>query len=180
MNPVTSEQRVITSKLGATPRLNALASWVPKATRVFVDVGTNHAILPILVARRTRAKLSIGIDRSAHALQDAERKVRRSHCARRIALRLGEGLSGLAPEEVEVVCLAGLGSANMVEILRGGLVVLQQSWRSGTTVRLILHPLGSCAQPRAFLAANGFELVADTTVMSRGRRCTVLVADRRP
>lgn len=170
---MTSELRPITSKLGATPRLNALASYVPKATRVFVDVGTNHAILPILVARRTHAKLCIGIDRSLQALQGAERRVRRSHCARRIELRSGDGLAGLAPNEIEVICLAGLAPINMVKILTGGLAVMR-----GHAVRLLLHPLGSSEQPRAFLAANGFELVTDTTVMSRGRECTLLVADR--
>ena len=170
---MTPQLRPITSKLGSTPRLNALASFVPKATRVFVDVGTNHAILPILVARRTHAKLSIGIDRSPQALLEAERRVRRSHCARRIELRLGDGLSDLASNEVEVICLAGLAPVNMVKILTGGLAVMQ-----GHAVRLLLHPLGSSEQPRAFLAANDFELVVDTTVMSRGRDCTLLVAER--
>lgn len=169
----TPELSPITRRLGRTPRIHALAAAVPQGTRVLVDVGTNHGILPIAVLRAGRAQRCIAIDKSAAALVDAERRLRRSRCADRVELRLGDGLEGVVMDEVDVVCIAGLGPQTMVEILARGLPRLARQ-----RVRLVLNPLGSSAAPRVWLAAHGFEFAADSTVTERGRRYTVLVADR--
>jgi tRNA (adenine22-N1)-methyltransferase len=163
----------ITRKLGVTPRLRALADYVPESTRVFVDIGTNHAILPIAVLRAGRATHCIGVDSSAPALQDAKRRLRRSHCLDRIELRLGDGLSVLTADEIEVICIAGMGPQRMAKILSAGLPLLNQR-----SVRLVLNPLGGSEEPRAFLDAHGFRVVADVSVAERGRSYAVFVAER--
>ena len=168
-----SEVSPITRKLGATLRIHALASWVPESTRVFVDIGTNHAILPIVVAKADRAQRCIAIDRSALALKDAQRRLRRSHCLTRIEMRLGDGMSVLTPEEIDVICVAGIGPRSMVRILTGGLDLMRNR-----AVRLILNPLGSSKVVREFLADHGFDLLSDTVVNGRGREYEVLVAHR--
>ncbi|HEX5052846.1 MAG TPA: class I SAM-dependent methyltransferase [Planctomycetota bacterium] len=163
----------ITRRLGVTPRLRALAACVPHGTRVFADVGTNHGILPIAVLRAGRAQRCVAIDRSASALADTRRRLRRCRCDERVDLRLGDGLAALAPEEFDVVCMAGLGPRAMVAMLeRDRQRLLAQR------VRLVLNPIGGCAAPRAFLAAHGFELVAEAAVAERGRSYTILVAER--
>src|SRR5690606_5290727 len=144
----------ITRRLGITPRIRALASYVPESTRVFVDIGTNHAILPIAVLQAERAMRCIGVDRSAHALSEGERRLRRSARFRPIELRLGDGLSVVTADEVDVICIAGMGPALMVRILRDGLDLLRDR-----PVRLVLNPLGGCGAPRAFLIEQSFELV---------------------
>ena len=152
--------------------MRALANYVPESTRTFVDIGTNHAILPIAVLRAGRAQHCIGVDRSGPALLDAKRKVRRSHCLERIDLRLGDGLSVVAVDEVEVICIAGMGPKTMARILSEGLERMR-----GRSVRLLLNPLGGSAAPRAFLAEHGFALIVDEIVVERGRDYEVLVAE---
>jgi len=172
---VTSPLSPITRKLGVTPRIRALASHVTSSTRVFADIGTNHGILPIAVLRSNPAIRGIGIDRSRPALEDAQRRLRRSHMLERIDLRLGDGLEPLAQEEVDTICIAGMGPRRMTAILMAGLPLMSE-----VPVRLVLNPFGGCAEPRAFLDEHGFVLSADTDVVDRGRRYTVLVADRDP
>lgn len=154
-------------------RLRALAACVPFGTRVLVDVGTNHGILPIVVLRAGRARRCVGIDRSAAALVDARRRLRRSRFADRVELREGIGLFGVVPDEVDVVCVAGIGPRPMTEILESGL-----PWLVERRVRLVLNPLASTRAPRAFLEEHGFELVAESTVTERGRDYEILVAGR--
>ena len=170
---MTSSLPPITRKLGVTPRIRALASFVLPTTRVLVDIGTNHGILPIAVLRQHQAVRCIAIDKSRPALEDAERRLRRCHMLDRIELRLGDGLEPLARDEVDTICIAGIGPRSMTSILTAGLPLMRDQ-----LVRLVLNPLGGSAEPRAFLAEQAFELRADIEVMDRGRTYTVLVADR--
>jgi len=163
----------ITRRLGIAARMRALAACVPPGTRVFADVGTDHGILPIAVLRQQRAQRCIAIDRSVAALAETRRRLRRGGCAERIELRAGDGLAPIAPDEIDVVCIAGLGPRTMASILEAGLPRLR-----GARVRLVLNPFGGSDAPRAFLAAHGFALITDTTVAERGRSYTILVAER--
>lgn len=169
----SSELSPFTRRLGITPRIRALAACVPPGTRVFADVGTNHGILPIAVLQEERALRCVAIDKSAPALADARRRLRRSHRAEHIDLRLGDGLAPIAPHEIDVICLAGLGPRTMASILESGLPQL-----CGSRVRLVLNPFGGSDAPRAFLAAHGFAVVADSIVAERGRDYTIIVAER--
>jgi tRNA (adenine22-N1)-methyltransferase len=170
---MTSALPPITRKLGVTPRIRALASYVLPTTRFFVDVGTNHGILPIAVLREHPEIRAIGIDKSEPALEDAQRRLRRCHMLERIELRLGDGLAPLLRHEVDTICIAGIGPRTICAMLTSGLPLMRDR-----SVRLLLNPLGGSAEPRAFLADQGFTMVADTEVMDRGRNYTVLVADR--
>lgn len=170
---MTSALPPITRKLGVTPRIRELASFILPSTRVFVDIGTNHGILPIAVLRQQRAVRCIGIDKSAPALADAQRRLRRCHVLDRVSLRLGDGLEPLKRDEVDTICIAGVGPRTVASILTNGLPLMHDQ-----AVRLVLNPLGGSAEPRAFLAEHGFDLLADTEVMDRGRNYTILVAQR--
>lgn len=170
---MTSSLPPITRKLGVTPRIRALASYVAPATRVFVDIGTNHGILPIAVLREQRATRCIGVDKSEPALFDASRRLRRCHLLDQVELRLGDGLEVISRDEVDTICLAGMGPRTIAEILTAGLPRLE-----GKPVRLLLNPLGGSSHPRAFVAEHGFDLVVDTEVLDRGRNYQILVAER--
>ncbi len=162
----------ITRRLGVTPRIRALAGCVPHGTRVFADVGTNHAILPIAVLRAQRAQHCIATDDSEPALADALRRLRRVRCTEQVELRHGDGLGPLGADDFDVLCIAGLGPRTMVGILERGWSRLLDR-----RVRLVLNPFGGSEVPRAFLAANGCTLHADLTIAERGRSYTILVAD---
>ena len=168
-----------TRRLGVTARLRALAACVPHGTRVFVDVGTNHAILPIAVLRAGRAERCVAVDKSPSALADARRRLRRCRVQELVALREGNGLEpvvreGLAAAEVGAVCIAGVGPGPMVAMLEGA-----KAWLTSGKIQLVLNPLGSSRRPRAWLAAEGYVLTADFAVTERGRDYPILVAERR-
>ena len=86
---------------------------------------------------------------------------------------MGDGLEVIGKDEVDTICLAGIGPRTIANILTAGVPLL-----AGKPVRLVLNPLCGSRQPRAFLAEHGFELVVDTEVLDRGRRYEILVAER--
>ncbi len=165
-----------TRRLGRTPRLRALADCVPPGTRTFVDVGTNHGILPLAVLLDQRAERCIAIDKSRTALVETERRLRRLECGKRVELRLDDGLSTLAGDEtIDVICLAGLGPRTILDVLDGGSAVLEGARER--PLRLVLNPLASDRGPRAWLERHGYRLVRDFVVPERGREYVVLAAE---
>lgn len=172
-SPPPVELPPITRRLGITPRMRALAECVPFGTRVFVDVGTNHCILPIAVLRDGRVQRCIAVDSSQAVVADARRRLRRAGLHARVDVCVGDGLLPIAGEDVDVVCVAGLGPRVVTSILEQGLAQLPAA-----PVRLVLNPFGGSAAPRAWLAANGFVLREDLEVAERGRSYTILVAER--
>lgn len=163
-----------TRRLGISSRLRALSERVPVGTRVFVDVGTNHAILPVAVLRDGRAQRCIGIDRSPAAIADGRRRLVRGRCEELVSLREECGLEHVPIDDVDVICIAGLGPNVMQAILEGGLPRFIDR-----SVRLVLNPFGGSDQPREVLKRFDFVLLEDTTIVDRGRSYSLLVAERR-
>lgn len=172
-SPARTELPSVTRRLGITPRMRALAACVPFGTRVFVDVGSNHCILPIAVLRAGRAQRCVGVDSSQAAVFDARRRLRRVRMDQRVDLCVGDGLLPIGGDEVDVVCIAGLGPRVVTSLLERGVARLVAA-----QVRLVLNPFGGSAAPREWLSANGFALREDLLVAERGRSYTILVAER--
>jgi len=124
-----SQSSTILQKLG--PRLSAVYRLVPSHAKGIVDVGCDHALLGLaLAAGRDHPNLRkvIGIDKALDPL-DVARQNLREHAYSRIEkypltasleLRHGDGLEALIPEDVNIVdtlCMAGLGSGTIIEVL---------------------------------------------------------------
>lgn len=152
------------------PRLAAVADAVPPGSRV-ADVGTDHAQLLTWLVAHGRASAGIGIDVKAGPLEQARRTLAEAG-VRGVELRQGSGLLPLAPGEVDVVVLAGMGGARMVRLLEEGAAVL------GRLRALVLQPNTEWALVRRWVAARGFGLASEVMVEDRGKHYVVL--DVRP
>ena len=98
-------------------RLEAVAELVPQGAQV-ADIGCDHAYLPIALIERGQVPAAIGCDINKGPLEAARKNAARAGISpEQLALRLGDGLTALAPGEVSVVTLAGMGAGLMAEIL---------------------------------------------------------------
>lgn len=98
-------------------RLETVAQLVPAGARI-ADIGCDHGYLPLALVRRGQVAQAICCDVNAGPLAGARENARRLAInAARIDFRLGDGLSVLAPGEVDVVTLAGMGAGLMRDIL---------------------------------------------------------------
>lgn len=95
------------------------------------DVGTDHGLLAIALAMTGNYKKVVGVDVSVDALQDGAYKlfdavqtraqIRRSNdvlqILSKVEFRHGNGLNGLTRGEADIICIAGMGTKTMIEIL---------------------------------------------------------------
>ncbi|MEW8979443.1 MAG: class I SAM-dependent methyltransferase [Symbiobacterium sp.] len=150
------------------PRLAAVARHVP-AGQTFADIGTDHAYLPTFLVGQGRVQRAIATDIRPGPVAAARATVAAAGLADRIEVRLGPGLTVLAPGEAACVAICGMGGPLIARILDDGPL--------DGVARLVLQPMGGEAQLRRWLAEHGWHLVAEEIVADGGRLYPVLVAE---
>ncbi|MEM1007833.1 MAG: class I SAM-dependent methyltransferase [Myxococcota bacterium] len=110
----TSANAILLPKL--SQRLHVLLDWVPPDAYV-ADIGTDHAHLPIHLAHHKKCMRLMACDKNPHPLQAAQQNVAQAGFQEHIELRLGPGLKSLAPGEITLAILAGMGRSTIEQIL---------------------------------------------------------------
>lgn len=149
-------------------RLLAVARETPPGARV-IDVGTDHAMLPVWLVQTGRAEHVWASDIRSGPLESAERLIRRTGTGDRIELRQTDGLRGFSRGDGDTVVLAGMGGETMISILA------EAPWlRSG--VLLILEPQSKQAALRRWLSEHRFAVCRERLVKDAGRIYPILLA----
>ncbi len=153
-----------------TPRLQAVAALVPEGT-VVADIGTDHGYIPVYLMVNRIARRVIATDANSFPLQSARETINLFNLADRITLRLGDGLSALAPDdEVDVLIVAGMGGNLITRILGQGLHQLE------TVRNLVLQPMSQAGEVRRWLAVNRWGLISEDLVQEGDRIYEVIGA----
>ena len=103
------------------PRLLALAQHI-RPTAAVIDVGTDHAFLPIYLAQQGHVGRLIAMDIAPGPLAQAEGNIARRRLSDRIELALSNGLEQLQslnidPDTPLDIVIAGMGGENIAAIL---------------------------------------------------------------
>lgn len=150
-------------------RLRQVAAFVPPASRV-ADIGTDHGYLSIALVRDGRAVRMIAADKNEGPLEAARRTVTETGLAKKIELRLGDGLAVLAPGEVDVVILAGMGGELMAAILDAQPTIVDELHT------LILQPMTDGDVLRRCLYGHGWHIEREALAETDGRIYEVICA----
>ena len=151
-----------------SPRLAAVAKSVPAGARL-IDVGTDHAMLPVYLAQTGRIAHAFASDIRPGPLTAARALVAKTGTGDVIDLRLTDGLCGFTRPDGDTVTIAGMGGETMTSILSAAPWV-----RDG--VLLILAPQSKPDVLRRYLAENGMSVTHERLVRDAGRLYPLLLA----
>lgn len=151
-----------------TERLEIILSLI-KDGRGVIDVGTDHAYVPIRLAQRGYSGRILATDINSGPLQRARRNVVEAGLEDRIEFRLCDGLSGCDGSETDTVILAGMGGDLICRILD------EAEWTMSPDYKLILQPMTKAEVLRYWLVYNGYNILEDLTVSDGGRLYSVLM-----
>jgi len=157
--------------LNLSPRLLALACLVLR-DKPAADIGADHGYLPAYLALKRICPRVIASDRAAGPLAAARALIGSLGLEHLVELRLGEGLSVLAPHEAATVCISGLGGEN----IRGILSDSPKVWASAE--RLVLQPQKDAPALRRFLTQNGWRITAEDLVYEGGFYYEMMAAEK--
>lgn len=144
-------------------RLEQVAQLVPEGTRM-ADIGCDHAYLPIELVKRGRVAHAIGCDINRGPLEAADKNAQRACLDRSVLeLRLGDGLNAIAPGDVDVVTIAGMGAGLMADILSARPEVTNK------LSRIVVSPNVAPWILRQWAMAHDFKVTNETVVYENDR-----------
>ena len=139
-------------------RLMAIARLVRK-DRVFADIGTDHAYLPVYLVENGIISKAIAADLSVGPLENAKYAVVSYGFTEQIELRLSDGFDNFKENEVEEIAVAGMGGLLISQFIE------RTGWLKNENIHLILQPMTHVEELRKTLFDNGFiidkEVVAE-------------------
>lgn len=152
----------------ANSRLVKIAEMIRKGDRV-ADIGSDHAYLPIFLVKSGISPFAFACDVSDGPINNARANIERSGVFN-VAVRKGDGLAAVAPDEADTFVIAGMGGDLIIKILSAA------EWIKSEKYELILQPMTSAEDLRKFLLENGFSITKECAVTSAGRIYTVIKA----
>ena len=152
-------------------RLELVASFVPQGA-ILLDVGSDHAYLPIELVERGKIESAIAGEVVEGPYQSAVKNVEAHGLKEKIHVRLANGLAAFEEaDQVSVITIAGMGGRLIARILEEGLDKL------ANVERLILQPNNREDDLRIWLQENGFQIVAESILEEAGKFYEILVVE---
>ena len=152
-------------------RLELVASFVPQGG-ILLDVGSDHAYLPIDLVERGKIESAIAGEVVEGPYQSAVKNVEAHGLKEKIQVRLANGLAAFEEaDQVSVITIAGMGGRLIARILEEGLDKLAD------VERLILQPNNREDDLRIWLQDHGFEIVAENILEEAGKFYEILVVE---
>ena len=152
-------------------RLELVASFVPQGA-ILLDVGSDHAYLPIELVERGQIEGAIAGEVVEGPYQSAVKNVEVHGLKEKIQVRLANGLAAFEEaDQVSVITIAGMGGRLIARILEEGL------YKLANVGRLILQPNNREDDLRIWLQENGFQIVAESILEEAGKFYEILVVE---
>lgn len=152
-------------------RLELVASFVPQGA-VLLDVGSDHAYLPIELVERGQIEAAIAGEVVDGPYQSAIKNIEAYGLKEKIQVRLANGLAAFEEaDQVSVITISGMGGRLIATILEEGLDKL------ANVERLILQPNNREDDLRLWLQEHGFQIVAESILEEAGKFYEILVVE---
>ncbi len=149
-------------------RLMAIAHLVRK-DKVFADIGTDHAYLPVYLVENGITKKAIAADLRVGPLENAKEAVVSYGYSEQIELRLSDGLDNFKENEVEEIAVAGMGGLLISSFIE------RTKWLKNNDVHLILQPMTHIEELRKTLFDNGF-IIDNEVVAEDGDKLYIIIS----
>lgn len=154
--------------LNLNPRLMLCANMVDFGTKKVVDVGTDHAYLPIYLVQKKITKTALALDRLNGPLENAKKNIKKYEVENLVKTRLSNGLSSVSEKEADTVIIAGIGAENIINILRN------THWIKSNKKTLILQPMTKDYILRSYLIDNFFVTLKEELTLESDKIYLVL------
>ncbi len=152
--------------MASNVRLEAILSML-RPCDVLLDVGTDHALLPVLAVRGRVARKAIAADLRERPLDEARRTVARYGLVDRIHVVQADGLRALESLAADAVVIAGMGGALIRRVCEDA----PKSFECVT--QLVLQPNYAPEHVRGWAREHGWHLREECMIHTNGQYYTL-------
>ena len=133
-------------------RIKALASLVDKDSKL-IDIGTDHALLPIYLYENEITKNVTGSDISSNALEFAKVNIEKHKLSDKIKLIVSDGFDNL-DDEYDTAVISGMGTDTIKKILD----------RENLPKKLIISSHKNVDKLRLFMNKKGYKITKEIII----------------
>ena len=135
-----------------------LCSALPYLTQggSVIDVGTDHAYLPIYLVEKGISSRALACDINLGPIESAGRNIAARGLAQKIGTLQTDGLHGTESFAPDDILIFGMGGELIIRILS------EAPWVKDAGIGLILQPMTRAHLLRRWLLENGFSIVGET------------------
>lgn len=156
--------------MSLSKRLDIVSSFVSPGAKM-LDVGSDHAYLPIALVKRGVISGAIAGEVVEGPFQSACQNVQKEGLTQQIQVRLASGLDAMTVEDgIEEIVIAGMGGRLISTILDQGQVKLQG------IQTLILQPNNRENELRIWLEKHAYQIIAEEILEEAGKIYEIIVA----
>lgn len=137
-------------------RIKTLANLVDKDSKL-VDIGTDHALLPIYLYENEITKNVTGSDISNNALEFAKTNLKKHNLIDKIKLVVSDGFNNL-DDEYDTAVISGMGTDTIKKILD----------RNNLPKKLIISSHKNVDELRLFMNKKGYKIIKEITLKDNG------------
>ena len=140
-------------------RLQRIADRIERG-ETMADIGTDHGLLPIYLTENGISPKAVMTDISEPSLMKGRENLAGSmpDGHETVDCRTGDGLSVLAPAEVDVIVIAGMGGRLIRQIMEADMALTR------SFAKFILQPRTKQGELRRWLLENGFAIIHEDLV----------------
>ena len=150
-------------------RLDTIVSLLPKCDTV-VDIGCDHAYVPIKLIKNNIAKKCIACDLRKGPLEVAKKNIQQNGMCDKIETRLGFGLSIINKFEADCIIIAGMGGTLIRNILEEG------SDKISPNSVIITQPNIYQQDVRKWFYQNNYDIYKEKLVLEDKRMYNIICA----
>ena len=136
-------------------RLLSALPYLKKGGAV-IDVGTDHAYLPIYLVGQKISSRALACDINRGPIESAERNIAAAGLGKKIDTLCTDGLHGTENFNPDDIMIFGMGGELIMRILS------EAPWVKSADIGLVLQPMTRAHQLRGWLIENGFSIVGET------------------
>lgn len=148
-------------------RIKLIASFIDEIDKV-LDVGTDHALLPIYLIKNGLTKCADGSDISKNVLDCAKQNVKKFELQDKINLYLSDGLNNIDIKNYNTLVIAGMGYMTIEGILKSNDI--------SSINKLIIQSNNHVEDLRRFLNRNGYSIKNEENIKDKNISYTIIVA----
>lgn len=153
-------------------RLLLIASMV-REDSVVLDVGTDHAYVPIYLIKSGVCRSAVASDINSKPLMKARENAQKFGVFEKISFCLADGIAQIEPERYGVtdIIVAGMGGELIAKIIDDA------EYTRIPGVRLILQPMSSIQELRGYLAEMGYAVISEKLCEVGGKYYTCIISE---
>ena len=135
-----------------------------------LDIGTDHAFLPIYLIKNNITTIADGSDLSSNVLKSANENVRKYSLEDNIKLFLSDGIKSIDISKYNTFVIAGMGFHTIKEILSNG--------NLKNINKMIIQSNNNYEELRKFVNKIGYRIIKDYYIQDKNKTYLILLIQK--